>query len=155
MKIPLTQNKFALIDSCDYSWLMQWKWRYNGRYALRNLPRPHRKAIYMHRAILERMGFQHFEHTDHINGDKLDNRRKNLRSATNAQNQNNRGKPHNNTSGFKGVSLLQRSQKWMAQIGVDRKLKYLGCFDSPEEAALVYNRAAREYHGKFAYLNEV
>lgn len=154
-RIPLTQGKYALVDACDYEYLIQWKWCYlkhqsSGGYAVRN---DGKQTIYMHRIILERMNCENFVRSDHINRDKLDNRRSNLRPATNHQSSCNQGKYKNNTSGYTGVSWHQG--KWLALIQVNRKQKFLGCYDNKKEAALAYNKAARKYHGKFAVLNEV
>jgi hypothetical protein len=83
---------------------------------------------------------------DHVNHNKLDNRRQNLRVCTHQQNQFNRGKNSNNTSGYKGVHWNKQTQKWKAQINH----KYLGLFDSAEEAHRAYVRAAQELHGEYA-----
>ena len=88
---------------------------------------------------------------DHINGDKADNRIANLREATNSENQSNRPKPKNNTSGFKGVT--RNSSGWVAQIKLNSKLHYLGTFKSPEQASKVYIDAAAKMHGDFARLD--
>jgi hypothetical protein len=75
-------------------------------------------------------------HVDHINGDKLDNRRANLRVVSPSVNQANRRRRHpRNTSGVRGVGLFQGGPKWRAQITVDRKVRHLGLFDTLEEAA--------------------
>ena len=87
---------------------------------------------------------------DHINGIKDDNYIENLREATNAENQWNRTKRDNNTSGFKGVCWNKAAQKWQAQIRINNKVKYLGLFDSPEEAYAAYCKAAKELFGEFA-----
>lgn len=86
---------------------------------------------------------------DHIDGDKLNNDLSNLRWATRSENQRNRGKQSNNTSEFKGVSFHKRSGKWQAYIKVDGKRKHLGLFHTKEEAAAVYEEAAKELHGEF------
>ena len=83
---------------------------------------------------------------DHINHDTLDNRRSNLREVTNSQNcQNLLGPQVNNTSGYRGVTWHKRNQKWQAQLMVNSKRKYLGYFDSIEEA----NKAAVEGRKKY------
>lgn len=89
-------------------------------------------------------------HVDHINGNRSDNRIVNLRLATNAENLRNRSKPKNNVSGFKGVSWIERYQKWQATIKFDGKNKFLGRFDTREDAADAYNQAALKHHGDFA-----
>lgn len=90
---------------------------------------------------------------DHADGNTLDNRRSNLRHATNQQNCANRGPQANNKSSFKGVSFFPNLGKWAAKIRVDQSLKHLGYFEQPQEAAKAYDAAAREYFGEFAFQN--
>ena len=86
---------------------------------------------------------------DHINGDKADNRLANLRPATNAQNMRNLGAYATNTSGHKGVTWHKRAGKWMAQITVDGKCRYLGLFADKNAAVEAYASASAEMHGEF------
>lgn len=88
---------------------------------------------------------------DHINGNPSDNRITNLRLATCTENQQNRGKSKNNTTGFKGVS--RHRDGWQALISVSGKNKFLGRFATREEAAAVYNKAALHHHGEFARID--
>lgn len=152
MRIPLTQGKFAIVDKIDYEYLNQFKWCYNCGYAVRHSPtaKGKRTTILMHRVILERMRHKDFKDSDHINQNKLDNRRCNLRTATRSQNLCNKGKQSNNTSGFKGVCWVKRDKKWLAQIRINGKRKHLGYFDSKKQAARAYSKAAKKYHGEFA-----
>lgn len=85
---------------------------------------------------------------DHINGDESDNRIENLRLAPRDQkdNQQNRKKQKNNTSGFHGVSKHSQTGKWRARLHVDRKEVHLGLFDTPEEAYKAYLKAKAELH---------
>lgn len=92
---------------------------------------------------------------DHENRVKTDNRIENLRPATSSQNKGNIGLLCTNQSGYRGVSLNSRSGKWHAQIKINGKQTYLGRFDTPEQAALRYNEAARQHFGDFAHINEV
>lgn len=87
---------------------------------------------------------------DHINGDATDNRIVNLRVATQAQNSANQGKQCRNTSGYKGVYWDKRRSKWMAQIGVQGRYKYLGRYDTAEEAHEAYREGCLRFHGEFA-----
>lgn len=105
---------------------------------------------YLHRYLLPG-----FEQVDHINGNRLDNRLENLRGCSNEENNRNKGPNKKNSSGYKGVYLDKKYNNWRAQITVNYKCKDLGGYDTPEEAALVYNEAALKYHGEFAYQNEV
>lgn len=88
---------------------------------------------------------------DHKDGDRLDNRVRNLRLALPRQNVYN-APAYGGTSMFKGVSRGYKGQ-WQAAIQYRSKEFYLGSYDSEEEAALVYDDAARLYHGEFARLN--
>ena len=87
---------------------------------------------------------------DHINGDKADNRAANLRGATNAQNQANRGKNKNNTSGYKGVSWRSDSNKWSAQISCGGKKIKLGSYTDINDATAAYKAAAEHLFGAYA-----
>lgn len=90
---------------------------------------------------------------DHINRNKLDNRRVNLRWADDHQNQMNRGKSIGLSSKYKGVTLDRG--RWAARIKAPGCPRHLGRFETEEEAALAYNAAAKRFFGEFACLNEV
>ncbi len=147
----LSGGEEVVVEEMDYNHLCRWSWHLteNG-YAKRviNLGGGRYKSGMMHRLIL---GSEDGVQVDHINGNKLDNRRSNLRIATHAENQRNRGKTKSNTSGVKGVAL--RKGKWEARIRVDGKLLYLGRFDSIEEGAKAYDEAALKHHKQFANTN--
>ena len=87
---------------------------------------------------------------DHINGNPNDNRLSNLRLASASENGRNRGQQANNKSGFKGVSWAARERKWNARIMAQGQYRSLGYFDTAEQAAEAYAKAAAQYHGKFA-----
>lgn len=87
---------------------------------------------------------------DHKDGVPNNNAIENLRGATNQQNSFNSGPK---VGCFKGVDYHEGS--WRARIGIDGKSVYLGGYRTPEEAALAYNKAAKEFHGEFAYQNTV
>lgn len=129
---------FAKVDEQD-SDLAIYQWRCQStrnRYAIRE--GPDRKAIRMHRQILERIigrPLASGEVTDHINGDVLDNRRKNLRVATASANAQNRHYFPENTSGHRGVSWRKSIRKWEASVGFRGKSIYCGCFHTSEAAA--------------------
>jgi hypothetical protein len=145
-QIPLTHGKYTLIDDDMYEYLSQWKWYFNkDGYASKSSPK-----VSMHRIIINA---QKFEIVDHINGDKLDNRRSNLRICTNAENVRNQSRRARNTSGYKGVSLDKRTGKYKAYIQPDRVFVWLGAFKTPEEAARAYDTAAEKYFGDFARKN--
>lgn len=147
-KIELTQGKYAIVDDADFDYLSQWPWYFNKGYAVRGNP----DRILMHRVI---SGAMNGEDTDHINRDKLDNRRSNLRCVTRAQNAVNRPKQSNNTSGYKGVSWHKYHKKWVAFVVFSKKTKTLGYFSSKEDAALAYNKGDLAIQGHTAFLNEI
>jgi len=146
-KISLTQNKYTLVDNKDYPRLNKYKWHYSHGYAVRKDGHSG-KTIYMHRLLCG-------GRTDHIDGNKLNNQRSNLRLCTIAQNGHNRGPNKNNRTGYKGVFHALGYNGFTSKIGVNGKGIYLGSFKTPEEAALAYNKAALKYHGEFAYVNSI
>ena len=156
-EIPLTQGKVAIVSDCDYEWLSQYKWQamrgYKETFYAAHAVRPKvgkRGYIYMHRLILDAPdGMQ----VDHVNGDGLDNRRQNLRLATNAENRRNTRIAANNTSGCKGVCWDKVEKKWIAQIGINGRTRRIGRFDFLLDAALAYDRAAMAHYGEFANVN--
>lgn len=88
-------------------------------------------------------------HVDHINGDKLDNRRENLRIVTPQRNQVNRKQRNrNNTSGVRGVRRHGQCDRWVAQITVNRKNIYLGLFGRFEDAVEARRAAELEHYGE-------
>lgn len=156
-EIPLTRGQVAIVDDDDYDYLMQWKWyaeynsTYGHYYATRTRKvseKPGSKSIRMHRAIVNCP--DNLE-VDHANHNTLDNRKSNLRVVTKSENLRNRNVQSNNTSGYKGV--IFHAGRYRATIKVNRKNINLGRFDTIEEAAEAYKRAALRYHGEFACLD--
>lgn len=147
--IELTKGKSATVDDIDYDTLSKYSWYTNiCGYAVRNSYADGKHStIIMHRVVMDATkGLE----VDHINGDKLDNRRDNLRICTRSENQCNVGKRTHNTSGFKGVNWYPKYQKFRAYIGVNSKWKHLGYYTTAEEASAVYQSAAKLLHGTFA-----
>lgn len=108
--------------------------------------------ILLHRFILDApKGVK----VDHKDLDGLNCTRNNLRLATASQNQHNRDKQANNTTGYKGVTLHKPTGKYRAQMTVKGRPKHLGLFTTREEAAQCYNEAATRIHGEFARLNAI
>jgi hypothetical protein len=161
--IPLTKGYHTVVDLENYEWLNQWKWwamlGINTVYAVRSVQGYRRReaVIYMHRQIMNTLKGML---TDHRNGDGLMNLRENLRICTEAENTHNM-RPRDtrvhkdSSSGYKGVSWINKDKKWRAQITVNYKNINLGRFADEREAALAYNAAALKYHGKFAWLNKL
>jgi hypothetical protein len=148
--VPLTQGRFALIDSADavevgkYNWCAHKDYTTGKYYAERCAGR---KTLTMHRFLLNpREGFV----ADHVYSNTLDNRRALLREATIRQNVMNSALSSKNTSGYKGVSWNKAQRKFVAYIGKNRSFHYLGIFDTAEEAAEKVRVARAELHGEFA-----
>lgn len=153
-KIFLTQGKYALVDDEDFEWLNQWKWNYDNTtgYARRvQLIACKQITIYLHRYL---MNVKKGLYTDHINGDKLNNCKSNLRICSQFINILNRNKLNkNNTSGFKGVSWNKLRNKWHVGIWLKRKNIHIGYFDNIVRAAKAYDLASIKYHGEFGRRN--
>ena len=150
--IPLNQGKSALIDLVDID-LADFKWTLNcGRYANRRTEKNGKGKYHsMHRIILERKLGRPIAQgmvVDHVNGNGLDNRRENLREATQAQNLRNLRLRSDNTSQYKGVSRIS-SHTWEATINE----QVIGYFDTALDASFAYDKAALEQYGEFARLN--
>lgn len=148
-KIRLTNGPITLVDDKVYELIMQNKWYMSSSgYAVRQ---EKRKNIYMHRVILKAPeGLC----VDHRNGDKLDNRKGNIRICTIKQNNSNRVKTPTVTSPrFKGARI--KKGRWISFITINGNHKHLGNYSSEEEAAYKYNLAAKKYFGEFAKINDV
>ena len=144
--------------------VMRWKiWprtgRPSGREVLTTNAQGYRVVVLMGRqyrvhrvAWLMMYGKWPPELLDHVNGNRTDNRLVNLREATRAENNRNRGMSGNNTSGFKGVTYNKDRNKWQAKIWRNNKAIHLGRYPSAQGAFAAYCKASREYHGEFRRL---
>jgi len=149
--IELTRGLASIIDVADYDSVSQFTWYaqsglhtfYGARRAGHSGP-----LVYLHTFITG------YEQTDHVNGNGLDNRRFNLRSAHDGENQANNRRRSTNTSGHVGVTWDKSRGKWLAQIGGDnyvgRGSKYLGRYAEFCDAVTAYHYAAKERFGEFA-----
>lgn len=149
--IPLTQGRNAIVDCEDFARLSCKNWyarKTRGMFYVVS----HTKIgiAYMHREIL---GVSEEDFVDHWNHDGLDNRKCNLRKCTEAQNARNGKKRIDNTSGYRGVAWDNERRKWRVLIAVNRKVKFVGRYESSTEAARAYDEAAIVAHGNFASLN--
>ena len=148
-EIVLSKGKVALVDDGDYEMLVATglRWCINDGYAFnRRLGRMHRHLLKPPVGVM----------IDHINGDKLDNRRENLRLCTNSQNQANR-KVTRGVSKFKGVGWQKTAWggHWFAKITVQGKVINIGSYLTDLDAAKAYNDAAVLHFGEFAHLNDL
>lgn len=137
--LPLVEKirwSLSIVGVCKYAVS---NIKINGKY----------KHIRMHRFILNPPKNMEVDHKDN-NG--LNNCRINLRVTEMSFNKKNLTRYKTNTSGFKGVHLVN-GNRWAARIQVDYKRIPLGCYGTKIEAALAYNAAAIKYFGEFAHLN--
>lgn len=112
--------------------------------------RVNNKDVSEHRVIWVILYGVEPKYIDHINGDGTDNRPANLRECESlSENLYNIGMRSYNTTGLKGVSKRKDSNKYYSFIRIKGKNKYLGVFDTPEEAHETYVAAAKQLHGKF------
>lgn len=152
--IKLTQGKETIVDVEDYRHLNKHKWFVDSsgyaRRARKKIDGEGPPAVRMHRVIMNLDGSNLV--VDHINGNKLDNRKQNLRICTYSQNSQNKKVKSNSISGYKGVTLCM-GKYWMAYITHNKININLGMFDTKELAVQAYNEKAIEYHGEYARLN--
>lgn len=142
-------NGIALVDLED-SWLEKYTWvKHNAGYAKACIKG---KEVFLHHVLMPTKGK---ETVDHINGDRLDNRRSNLRVCSQGQNNLNKPAQPHSKQPYKGIEYMPKLNKYRARVRLNNKRYSLGCFDSPIDAALAYNAKAKELFGEYAYLNEV
>lgn len=154
--IPLSQGERAIVDVEDYALLSEFNWycqkSYGLCYAVRRVTKRGRPGVeLMHRRILGLTDRRML--TDHINGNGLDNRKVNLRSAIHAENMRNRHKRVDASSKYLGVNWDNGRNRWIVRIRVNGKRIHLGRFTHEIDAALAYDAAARYYHREFANPN--
>lgn len=153
-RIKLNHGYYAILDKKDYIKLKKYTWfirnNKNTIYVERwgKKEQPH---IHMHREI---MNPKYNEQVDHINGNGLDNRRCNLRICSQSQNQANSKIRKDNTSGYKGITFHKATNKWQAQIQINKERKHLGVFSDIKEAKKTYDEALIKYFGIFAKTNK-
>jgi len=157
--IKLTKGYFAQVDDDNFDWLSKISWQAairGGRvYAAGRVKDGEGIVIrvYMHRLI---MGvYDRKIDVDHRDLDGLNNLLENLRTSTRQQNTRNSGSRPNSSSKFKGVSWKKELKKWIVQITISGENKYLGLFESEEDAARQFNHASRIHFGEYSRYNDV
>lgn len=145
---------YTMVDNEDFDFLSEFDWYIHNGYACCHIKQQdgQYKTTRMARLI---MNASIGQLVDHIDRDKLNNQRNNLRFANKSINSLNRDLQSNNKSGFRGVHFEKQTNKWRAELHSYDKHIRLGRFVDPKEAALAYNKAAKEFFGDFAVLNVV
>lgn len=160
--VPLRRRNgetlYALVDVEDIPLIAPYRWcaaKIDAKYPdrLYAIARHGGKSLYMHRVILGLTDRR--IQADHIHHNGLDNRRSEIRIATNGQNQQNCRKQSRGKNPYKGAYevIVGGRTRWRAMICADGKRHSLGTHDTPEDAARAYDEAARRLHGEFAYVN--
>lgn len=155
-EIVLSRGYITIVDDADYKHLSRWKWSYSQGYAVRKVRTTNgTKSLGMHHQLMNPASDQL---VDHKNGNRLDNRKNNLRVCKKLHNNMNR-RPNSGkrASHYKGVHLRKGRKRnpWYATIGHNGKNIYLGVFPTPEAAANAYNAAALKLYGEYAWLNVI
>lgn len=142
--IPLTQGKFAMVDNEDFDRVKDINWQFINRGYASSVT-----VGLMHRYI---MGAPENLEVDHINHNKVDNRKNNLRIATRPQNTANT-RPRVGSSIYKGVHWSTVENIWIARIKHNKKRYYIGSFTDEVECAKARDLKSLSFQGDFAYLN--
>ena len=154
-EIPLTHNKVALVDDDIYEWVSLQAWYCtNAGYVARDFTRNKKRvSVLLHRLI---MNAPEDKEIDHIDGNKLNNVRSNLRICTRTQNAANIRKQSGECSSkHKGVYWDKTRKHYRVEINTIIGGYYIGAFTSEDEAGLAYNLAAISIQGEFAKLNDI
>ena len=152
MLIPLSNGKTTIIDDEDFKLVDGHTWGCSSKgYAQSRIQN---KLIRLHRLILN-LSYKDGAEVDHINRNKLDNRKSNLRLCTTTQNCANRQRRRDNISGYKGVRWNVPAKKWQARIQCKGVSYHLGIFNKIEDAVMAYDMAAKNLFGDFACINGI
>lgn len=143
-----------VIDSSDFQLVSKYTW-FKGK---RGYPTAHysrklkasSRTFTLHRLLF---GFPESGDIDHIDGNKMNNRRENMRLCSHQQNMFNQKKRCTNSTGYTGVSFSKSAKKYEAYIHHNGKKKNLGLYRTAVEAAIARDKAALEYFGEYARLN--
>ena len=151
-------GKYAMVDDADFEHLNQYNWYLTGNgYPCRTI-HPATGEAYQCKLHRYLMGFGTGNRKvwiDHVDGNTLNCQKDNLRFCKPLGNAQNRRLGRDNTSGYKGVSerIRQRGTIYSAQIRSKDTTYWIGTYNTSEEAAMAYDKAALQHHGRFARLN--
>ena len=143
--IELSQGQHAIVDDEDYEKVTQNKWCVQKR---------HDGTFYVVRTIKFRLSnlildsqLKPNEYIEHINGDRLDNRKCNLKVTTHSHDMHKAIQKNDTSSRYKGVHWSKKDKRWHARITVESDRIWLGSFLSEEEASNAVSEAEEKYLG--------
>lgn len=148
------EGKFIIIDAEDEHLFAGERWIVSSGYAILNKDHVHHQTA--HNLIWE----HHYgkipndREVDHIDRERLNNRKSNLRLTTHAQNSRNCKLSINNTSGYTGI-IEDHQGRWISKIFFNWNRYHLGNFDDIHHAAYAYNVGSVRLHGEHGVLNDV
>ena len=153
-KMKLTNGDFALLDNHDYDKLSKYNWGLGPRKYIQRTKTENGKqtSVVIHREIMGCIKGDG-KTVDHVNRNRLDNRRVNLRLVNRQQSATNCSMGKNNTSGYKGVSFLKSENIWQSRVMFNYKSHFLGNFKTAQEAGRAYDKKTLELNGVYAVLN--
>lgn len=145
------QTHTVFLSPIDLEWATKYQWSLLHGYAVRRDKEKRRHLIGMHREIMQRILGQNFkEQVDHIDRNRLNNCRHNLRLATHQENVMNSGLRSNNKSSVTGVYRRSSSKKWIVRIGINHKVVSLGVYEKKDDAVRVRLEAEKQFFKEFA-----
>lgn len=150
----IIKNGVTIIDNKDDMYIMYRPWyKSSYGYAVRSSPVG---IEFLHRYII---GAKKGDEVDHINGDKLDNRKENLRIVSRSENRQNQHQKQRNgkhfSSKYKGVYWNKDTKSWRTRITKNRKAYEGGLFNDEKGAARKYNELALIHYGEHAMINNL
>jgi hypothetical protein len=155
-RIKLTRGKYAIVDPEDFERFNRYKWHCSqSNYAVRAATIKTEKGrkqveLFMHKVVCPPpQGLI----VDHINRNRLDNRRANLRPATWTQNAWNRSKRSRQKTRYKGIRYQKDTKRWQVRLMIEGRRISFGCYNDEKEAAKAYDAAAKKHRGDYAVLN--
>jgi|LakMenEpi03Aug12_release.lakeMendotaPanAssembly.Ray.scaffolds.fasta_scaffold591655_1 hypothetical protein len=158
--LPLTKDKFALVDDDDYYWLSQWNWFaveikntwYARRSKKKGILRSNEKyEIYLHRIVMRCSDIDFV--IDHLDKNGLNNQKENLRICTKSENNKHTSSHKNSSSQYLGVSYDKNRNKWSANLMNNGKRILFKRYNTEIEAAKAYDITAKTQFGVYANLN--
>lgn len=148
-------NKEFYFDLEDYDKIKDYCWRMNdyGYIYAYDIKAEQRTYIFMHNLIMNNLEKKFI--IDHINHNRNDNRKDNLRKCSQSKNSMNRKRQSNNTSGITGVRYRKENGIWIARIKIHGKEISLGTYTNKEDAIKARKEAEQKYFGEYSYDNSM